>query len=327
MESSATAGRWQDLIATAWKNRGPLRQDSSTDCFRIFHGYEEGSKGTVIEKFNGAAVIDYKTDIRAELPELAQALLQVFPFTTIIARGHQALGLSLRERTQTLHGAESTVVCTEHGRKFVVSMDATHNPGLYLDARDTRKWLIDNSANRRVLNLFAFTGSLGLSALHGKAIEVIHLDRSKALLRRIEDNYSVNGLSFESRNFLRGDIYKHLPKAVKAGKKFDGIVLDPPPKVYQSPHARHKTNGQDFPSLIKLCTQLLNDNGWIVAMLHHFDCTWDDFEHQVIEASGQNLQTHARLSSGVDFPESNPDKRLRVSVFCVVTKPIIRPTV
>ena len=315
MELNTTVINWQKLISTAWVKRKPLWQNSSIDCFRVFHGYEEGSKGTVIEKFNDAAVIDYKTDIREELAELTQALLKVFPFKTIIAKGHQSLGLSLKDRTHILHGKDAVATCNEYDLKFNVQLDAPHNPGLYLDARDARNWLISNSANRRILNLFAFTGSLGVSSAYGKATEVIHLDRSKELLPRIQENYQINNLKFEARNFLRGDIYKHLPRAIKAGKKFDGIILDPPPKIYQSPYAKHKTTGQDFSALIKYCTQLLSPDGWILGMLHRFDYSWDDFEGQVTEASGGLLLPQSRLTSGIDFPESMPDKKLRVSIF------------
>lgn len=307
---------WQELIRVAWEKRKPLWQDPNIDCFRVFHGYEEGSKGTVIEKFNDAAVIDYKTDIRGDLPELTQALLKVFPFKNIIAKGHQSLGLNLKERTHILLGKDTDVTCNEHELKFRVKLDATHNSGLYLDARDARTWLVNNSSNRRILNLFAFTGSLGLSAAYGKATEVIHLDRSKELLPRIQENYQINNLKFEARNFLRGDVYKHLPRAIKAGQKFDGIILDPPPKIYQSPYAKHKTNGQDFSALIQYCTELLNPGGWLLGMLHRFDFSWDDFSDQVTEASGRLLLPQSRLTSGIDFPESMPDKKLRVSIFC-----------
>ncbi len=322
MEPSITKVNWQELIGKAWEKREPLWKDASVDCFRVFHGYEEGSTGTVIEKFNDAAVIDYKTDIRADLPELAQALLKVFPFKNIIAKGHQSLGLSLKERTNILHGNDTRVICHEQALKFKVNLDSPHNPGLYLDARDARAWLCDNSSDRRILNLFAFTGSLGLSSAYGKAAEVIHLDRSKELLPRIQENYQINNLEFEMRNFLRGDIYKHLPRAIKAGKKFDGIILDPPPKIYQSPYAKHKTNGQDFSALIQLCSQLLNPGGWVLGMLHRFDYSWDDFEDQVTEASGQLLLPQSRLTSGIDFPESMPDKKLRVSIFATPNTPI-----
>lgn len=321
MEPNSAAINWQELISTAWEKRKPLWQDASIDCFRVFHGYEEGSRGTVIEKFNDAAVIDYKTDIRDDLPELSQALLAVFPFKNIIAKGHQSLGLSLKERTHVLHGNDTSVICNEHKLKFSVKLDTPHNPGLYLDARDARYWLINNSSNRRVLNLFAFTGSLGLSSAYGKATEVIHLDRSKELLPRIQQNYQINDVEFETRNFLRGDIYKHLPRAIKAGKKFDGIILDPPPKIYPSPYAKHKPNGQDYSALVEYCTRLLNPGGWVLGMLHRFDFSWDDFEDQVTKASGQILVPEARMTSGIDFPESTPDKKLRVSVFVAHNNP------
>jgi len=322
MEINTSAINWQEMINNAWERRKPLWQDSNVDCFRVFHGYEEGSRGTVVEKFNDAAVIDYKRDIRDELPELAQALLSVFPFKNIVARGHQSLGLTLKERFIILHGTDTSAICNENNLRFMVKLDTPHNPGLYLDARDSRDWLIKNSANRRILNLFAFTGSLGLSSAFGKAAEVIHLDRSKELLPRIQENYKINQVNFETRNFLRGDIYKHLPRAIKAGKRFDGIILDPPPKVYQSRYAQHKTNGQDFSALIKYCTQLLNPGGWILGMLHRFDCSWDDFEEQVIEASGHALLPQHRLTSGIDFPESLPDKKLRVSIFVEKNDPM-----
>ena len=224
MEINTSAINWQEMINNAWERRKPLWQDSNVDCFRVFHGYEEGSRGTVVEKFNDAAVIDYKRDIRDELPELAQALLSVFPFKNIVARGHQSLGLTLKERFIILHGTDTSAICNENNLRFMVKLDTPHNPGLYLDARDSRDWLIKNSANRRILNLFAFTGSLGLSSAFGKAAEVIHLDRSKELLPRIQENYKINQVNFETRNFLRGDIYKHLPRAIKAGKRFDGII-------------------------------------------------------------------------------------------------------
>ena len=306
---------WLALINTAWGKRQSLWQDASLDCFRIFHGYEEGAKGVVIEKFNRAAVIDYKSDIRDTLPELAQALLNVFPFENIIAKGHQSLGLSLKERTHLLRGNDAGATCHEHELKFRIKLDVPHNPGLYLDARDARRWLSANSAGRRVLNMFAFTGSLGLSAAYGRAAEVIHLDRSKELLPRIQDNYRINNIELDTRNFLRGDIYKHLPRAIKAGQRFDGIILDPPPKIYPSRYASHRPRGQDFPALIQYCSELLNPGGWIMGMLHHFDYSWDDFEDQVTQASNGLLHPQVRITSGIDFPESEPAKKLRVSIF------------
>lgn len=306
---------WYELISSAWQKRQALWQDAGVDCFRLFHGYDEGARGVVIEKFNDAAVIDYKSDIRDSLPELRAALLNVFPFRNIIAKGHQSLGLNLKQRLHRLHGDDGSVVCHEQGLSFSINLDAVHNPGLYLDARDARQWIAQNSTDLRVLNLFAFTGSLGVSAAFGRATEVVHLDRSQELLPRIKENCRLNEVEFDVRNFLRGDIYRHLPRAIRAGQAFDGIILDPPPRVYPAPSIRHKARGQDFPVLIDLCTQLLNPGGWILGMLHHFNCSWDEFENEVVEASKGTLQPRVRMTSGIDFPEAEPDRKLRVTVF------------
>lgn len=315
MSQTITSINWQKLTSDAWEKRQPLWQDASADCFRLFHGYEEGSKGVVIEKFGHAAVIDYKPDIRNTLPDLAAALLNIFPFKNIIAKGHQSLGLSLKERTHVLQGDDASVVCQEHSLKFRVRLDVPHNPGLYLDARDTRNWLRLNSAGRRILNLFSFTGSLGLSAAKGNAADVVHLDRSRDLLPRIQDNYRINNIEFDPRNFVQGDIYKHLPRAIKSGQRFDGIILDPPPTVYPSRYARQRPQGQDFKAMIEYCSQLLNPGGWILCMLHHFDYSWDDFENNITQASQGLLRPQVRITSGIDFPESEPGKKLRVSIF------------
>ena len=144
----------------------------------------------------------------------------------------------------------------------------------------------------------------------GGAKEVVHLDKSAELLPRLKANYELNGLSWDNRSFLRGDIYKHLPRAKRAGKKFGGIILDPPPKVYASSHATDRPQGQDFSQLVGLCSDLLEKDGWLMCFFHRFDKTREDFEKEVLAASNVPLEIETRLTSGVDFPESNPEQKL-----------------
>jgi 23S rRNA (cytosine1962-C5)-methyltransferase len=210
---------------------------------------------------------------------------------------------------------EQTSFATEYGVYYHLQPDAVHNCGLYLDARPLRQWLLQNSRDRRVLNLFAFTGSLGLAAAKGGAEQVVHLDKSAELLPRIRESHSKNALAFDDRNFLRGDIYKHLPRAIKHKQRFDGILLDPPPKVYASRFAQNRPRGQDFSQLVKMCSKLLNPNGWLVAMFHRFDASWDEQEQEIVHAAGGRLAARERMTSDIDFPESNIENKLRISVF------------
>lgn len=308
---------WNTLIATAWANREPLRTNGNTDSYRLFHGYHEGAEGVTIEKFGDVAIIDYKQDIREELSELAAALNLHHLYSLIIAKGHQSLGLKLHQRLYAVSGevSDEPYFAEELGVRYYIQPSVPHNAGLYVDARPVREWLLSNSQDRRVLNLFAFAGSLGLAARKGGARSVTHLDKSAELLPRIAKSYSANGLTFDNRDFVRGDIYKHLPRAERKGQRFDGIILDPPPKVYASPHAQNKPLGQDFHQLAQMCSKLLNPGGWLIGMFHRFDSTWEDEEQSVISASKGTLTVIERFNSGIDFPEADSNHKLRVSIF------------
>lgn len=308
---------WKSLIAPAWEKREPLRASGDTDCYRLFHGYEEGLNGVSIEKFGDVAIIDYKQDIREQLNELATVLNSYHTYSLIIAKGHQSLGLKLHQRLFSVSGEidDKPYFAKEYGLRYYIKPDAPHNAGLYVDARPVRQWLLNNSQNRRVLNLFSFAGSLGLAACKGGARSVTHLDKSAELLPRIAKSYSVNDLPFDNRDFVRGDIYKHLPRAIRKGQRFDGIILDPPPRVYASPHAQNKPLGQDFHQLAQLCSKLLNPGGWLIGMFHRFDSTWKEEEQSVINASQGTLSVTERFNSGIDFPESDSNRKLRVSIF------------
>jgi 23S rRNA (cytosine1962-C5)-methyltransferase len=309
--------KWHDLIEKAWNDRKVLNESDEFDSWRVFHGYTEGAPGVVIEKFGTMALVEFKDDIREDLDVIKDALLQCFPFTLIMAKGDQTLGLRLKNRMFSLHGdiADAPEFTKEYGVYYSLLADTMHNCGLYLDARPVRKWLANNSEGRRVLNLFSFTGSLGIAALKGNAKAAIHLDRSKALLPRIEKSYEKNTMEFGTRSFIKGDIYKHLPKAIKSGQQFEGIILDPPPTVYKSPYAEHQPKGQDFSKLVSMCSKLLSQGGWLICLFHRYDATWDESDAEIIESSGHTLKMTERFTSECDFPDDNVDRKLRVTVF------------
>lgn len=309
--------QWRELIEKAWHDRKVLHESVEFDCWRVFHGYTEGAKGVVIEKFGTMALVEYKDDIREDLDVIKDALLQCFPFTLIIAKGDQSSRLRLKHRMFTLHGdfSDAPEFAKEYGIHYSLLPDTMHNCGLYLDARPVRKWLANNSEGRRVLNLFSFTGSLGIAALKGGAKAAIHLDKSKNLLPRIQKSYEKNALDIGTRSFIQGDIYKHLPKAIKNGQKFDGIILDPPPKVYKSPYSDHQPKGQDFSRLVSMCSKLLSPDGWLICLFHSYDATWDESDAEIIASSLNTLQVSERFTSDSDFPDDNIERKLRVTVF------------
>ncbi len=304
-------------VRTAYALRGALHDDSAQTAYRLFHGYAEGCPGLTIDRYGDVLLIVHKTDVEEELAEITKTLLDCHPASCVIAKAHRYFNWDARALSvRALHGELPTapIGVLDNGLRFWATPHDHENNGLFLDARPARRWIMDNATGRRVLNLFAYTGSLGVAAAAGGAKSVVHVDNKKNPLAIARDNHRLNDLPVDNRAFMCGDVYQHLPRAAKAGVTFDAIVLDPPPRVPARGHRRNP-EGQDFEKLIELTLPLLADDGWLLCFFHRFDRTREQFESEVAEASAGQLEPGWRGISGDDFQEDNPEKKLRLTAF------------
>jgi 23S rRNA (cytosine1962-C5)-methyltransferase len=77
----------------------------------------------------------------------------------------------------------------------------------------------------RVLNLFAYTGGASLAACAGGA-DVTHVDSVKQVITWSKENMEASGL--DNIRWVVEDALKFVKREVKRGKKYNGIILDPP---------------------------------------------------------------------------------------------------
>lgn len=117
---------------------------------------------------------------------------------------------------------------TEHGLTYILSQERGLSPGLFLDQRQNRRWVLENSAGRRVLNLFAYTGGFGLCAARGGAIEVSNVDVGKRALGWARQNFVRNGLDGEGVEFRPVDARLFLEGCRRRSRTFDLVVCDAP---------------------------------------------------------------------------------------------------
>ena len=117
----------------------------------------------------------------------------------------------------------------EDGLRFLVDVTAPVSPGLFLDLREGRRLLERISADKRVLNLFSFTGALALRALRGRAREVVNVDAAARSHARCRQNLAASGLDPEACEAMTGDVFKYLEKLRQKQRTFDLVVVDPPP--------------------------------------------------------------------------------------------------
>jgi len=293
----------KECLQRAFEARAPLRALPKTNAYRLFHGFSEGLPGLSIDLYGTVLRLQSHGVPSAHVLEAASFMQSLLEPTQmlLLSRGKPPQPLLEQALPNTLN-----VVC-EHGLHYGVELLAPRNPGLYLDARPARHWLAQNSEGRHVLNLYSFAGSLGVAAMAGGAKSVTHVDTQKRALQRCRDNHKRNQQHMDARDLRAQDVNLMLAKAAKHNRRFGGIIVDPPP----SDGTHHTICSSLAPAL----APLLAPGAWVLCFFHHSDQSWNTLEQEFMEALGRPSTPFWRSQSGIDFPEPNETRDLRLSAF------------
>ena len=116
------------------------------------------------------------------------------------------------------------------------------------------------SANRpiNVLNLFAYTGGATVACAEAGA-SVCHVDAAKGMVQWARDNANSSGLSDKPIRWIVDDCEKFVTREIKRGKRYDGIIMDPP-SYGRGPGGELWKLEDCVHDLVHLCSQVLTDN-------------------------------------------------------------------
>lgn len=152
-------------------------------------------------------------------------ILQVLPDNFYIKQRQRKPGrLGQYQRVST---EQEFFIVEEAGLKFKVNLSDYLDTGLFLDHRITRDRVRQEAANKRVLNLFCYTGSFSVYAAAGNAASVTSVDLSKTYLQWAEENMKVNDLPDRKKHyFVHADVKQYLDTL--KSNSFDLVIMDPP---------------------------------------------------------------------------------------------------
>jgi len=108
-----------------------------------------------------------------------------------------------------------------------------------------------------VLNLFAYTGGATLACAEAGA-SVCHVDASKGMVAWARENAALSGLDDRPVRWIVDDCEKFVKREIRRGKKYDGIVMDPPSYGRGSGGEIWKLEDSIY-DLVELCSQVLTD--------------------------------------------------------------------
>ena len=128
---------------------------------------------------------------------------------------------------EKLSGEQEFFITREAGLSFRVNLTDYLDTGLFLDHRITRDMVRQEAADRRVLNLFCYTGSFSVYAAAGGAALVDSVDLSKTYLGWAEANMALNVTPDPGKQrFIHADVKQWLEEAPANG--YDLVIMDPP---------------------------------------------------------------------------------------------------
>jgi len=216
--------------------------------------------------------------------------------------------LKLRQRKpgrlgqyQKFDQVQHEFVVRENELKFIVNLSDYLDTGLFLDHRITRRMVGEQSRNKKVLNLFAYTGSFSVYAASGGANEVVSVDLSKPYLNWAERNMELNAFTDRSRyKYIHADVKQYL-KTIPSDY-FDLVVMDPPTFSNSKRMEDFLDIERDHAELINDCLVTLSPQG-----LLFFSTNYRKFVLNRAQINSSMIKDITKVTTPFDF-EKGPGR-------------------
>lgn len=109
-----------------------------------------------------------------------------------------------------------------------------------------------------VLNLFAYSGGSTLACARSGA-EVCHVDASRGMVDWARENAALNGLETHPIRWIVDDVARFIDREQRRGRRYDGIILDPPSFGRGARGEVFKIES-DLPPLLTALRRILSDD-------------------------------------------------------------------
>ena len=224
---------FHNRLAKNRKHLGKWARRVGVQCYRLYDNDIPGTPLAIDLYENLVHVSEYERNHGMEEAEHAQWLADCLEIISAVLEVHtDSIYLKFRQRQKgsqqynrfARQGGEFIV--RENGLKFIINPSDYLDVGLFLDHRITRQMVRENAEGKKVLNLFAYTGSFSVYAAAGGASETLTVDMSNTYLQWADRNLVLNGFDGENHKLLQADVLQWLKDPTD--RDFDLIVIDPP---------------------------------------------------------------------------------------------------
>lgn len=296
---------WRSQVRKAVELRRMLNLDATTNAYRLVHAEGDGLPGIVIDRYGDLLSVEAFT---LGMFQRSEALAKLFCEELGITHWSVQPGPRTSEQEGFIAqsfaspGARSKVIVTENNLQFEVNLADGHKTGFFCDQRDNRARLATFAAGKRVLDLCCYSGGFSISAECAGAAEVTGVDLDERAVEQARRNARLNR---KNTRFVHADAFPWVRDALRNGKLFDVVILDPPRLISSQDEideGRHR-----YFDLNRLAMQVVAPGGLFVTCSCSGLLGADDFSRLVVGAipEGRTGQILYRTGAGPDHPVAN----------------------
>ncbi len=300
---------WQNRLDQAICLRDTLQMNDPAGACRLVNSEADGLSGLIVDRYADRLVIQVNAAaIASRLPMFVSLLAERLTPSSIVVRTDAAMAkaeaIEVQEGTIFGKPPERPIFIVEHGLRYGVDLTSGQKTGFYLDQRDNRRVVAGYLQDRRVLDMFCYSGGFSLCASRlGNASESLGIDVSDKAIAWAQANAQLNGI--HNARFQQDDCFQALQGLRDARQSFDAVILDPPKfarskrSVADAIRAYHRIN--------RLAIDLLRPDGILVTCSCSGSVTREDFLHMlagVVQKSGREVQIIEQRGPSADHPLS-----------------------
>ncbi len=264
-----------------------------TDSCRLIYGEADRLPGVIADRFGGVIVLQVLAlGMERFTQTIADALLACEKPGCLLLQNDDAIRRKegMECFTRVLYGTlpEENII-HENGVKLAVDVLGGQKTGYFLDQKDNHLFVRQFCKDARVLDCFSYIGAFALNAAAAGAKEVTAVDISEAAVQLIEKNAALNGADITA---VCANCFDFLRAQVKAGEKYDVVVLDPP--AFTKAHANMASACRGYKEIALSAMRLLPAGGVLATHSCSYHMPEEVFVNTVLSAA-QDLHRQVRV--------------------------------
>ncbi len=276
---------FENIVKIAIESRSNLFEKTDLNVFRVFNGKGDGIDGVTADLYNEYILIQYfreGLDLK-KVVKVFEELAATTPFNI--------KGILLKNRIKSTTIVEfdklresKLVVGDLPPEKYSVKQNGVlasvdlingQNTGLFLDMREVRDKLVDYYDNfSSIANFFCYTGMFSVNALSHNVKNALNVDLSRTVLNRAKENYLLNDIPVDDRDFIYGDAGEWIKRLAKKKRNFDLVVYDPP-TFSRNKKGNFSVTKDYAPALRDI--SLIAKNGYVLTSINSYSVSEEDY--------------------------------------------------